>query len=184
MHFVIARTNGVWLKACDTPNGYQKGSPPVFLVQGLEGTFAEPVKWCVNGDGVEMEAGLVVGFQSEADANHFIESNPRKAPRATRLHVADGDIIAFHDQRHASHFIAMGVAEFITREQAVALYAQRQNGVAPESEPEPGPEVETVVDGAAGTDAGQAHVGDGGSGSSAPAVAPQAKPKGRRKLTA
>ena len=70
--------------------------------------------WCVNGIGTIVFPGLVVGFLDENAAMFFLDTGNR----AARPYVEVGTLLAFHEDRDAQHFIELGVAEKVTKEEA------------------------------------------------------------------
>ena len=64
--------------------------------------------------GVAVYPGLVVSFDNVNDANFFLAS----PARAVRLQVTKGQIVQFHDEADAEHFIGIGQAERVSRREA------------------------------------------------------------------
>ena len=144
-HFVRALADGVWDVANDAynPNVIQY---PRYLVRAL----VNDVTWNVNRAPVEVEAGLVLGFQRQEDAEYFLNGHhPRKEhPRAEMVHVAKDMIVCFYAERDAQWAMASGKAvgmseaEVIAAMEAVQAAAQSQAAAATE----PGSEAEPVTE--------------------------------------
>jgi len=74
----------------------------------------------VNGVGIPVFPGLVVGFLREADARYFLD----QPHRATRPYVEAGTELAFHYDIDAKHFIELGVAAELSPEDAERFVAK------------------------------------------------------------
>lgn len=130
MHFVMARASGDWVTCFEARSEAPTSNPIVYLVMALEGGAGAPRMWNVNGDGIEVERGLVVGFRNLDDAKHFLDTPRGREPRACRVSVVAGDIVAFHDLAHAQWFMTLEQADYVTEEQVAQIVAQRQAGDA------------------------------------------------------
>ena len=91
------------------PHGISGDGRERILVQSREQGI-----WCVNGIGTIVFPGLVVGFLDENAAMFFLDTGNR----AARPYVEVGTLLAFHEDRDAQHFIELGVAEKVTKEEA------------------------------------------------------------------
>lgn len=125
MHFVRAKTDGVWDTAVDPQGGtvlYPK--PPRHLVRCL----VEDGVWAVDKEAVEVERGLVVGYTREEDAEYMLKGHhPRKElPRGEPVYVQPGMIVAFHAERDAQWAVATGKADAMTPEEVMQAMAEAQ----------------------------------------------------------
>jgi hypothetical protein len=75
--------------------------------------------WKVNNSelGVYVYPHLVLGFNDVVDANFLLAYENR----ASRVHVVPGQVVLFHNDEDALHFVALGQAERISEEEAKQL---------------------------------------------------------------
>lgn len=88
-------------------------------------------KWAIDGQSVEVEPGLVVGFNNEDDAAYFLNvhlENRRETPRCEPVHVVPGMIVAFHGEADAHYFVERGLGESVSHAEVIALMQAAQNG--------------------------------------------------------
>lgn len=111
--FVQSLDDGVWDAITETYPDFSTPRARRFLVRA-----------CVEGKwmGIEVEPGLVVGFEREDDAAYFLNAhNPRKeAPRAVQVVVQKGEVVAFWTAADASYFVRKGLAVALSEEEAYA----------------------------------------------------------------
>ena len=67
--------------------------------------------WCVNNEGLPVDYGLVVSFREAQDARWFLD----QPQRASRVDVVAGEIVTFHEDADAEHFIEQGLAERVNK---------------------------------------------------------------------
>ena len=80
-------------------------------------------KWQVDRQSVEVEYGLVVGFNSEDDADYFLNvhrATRYEAPRCEPVTVEPGMFVCFHKSSDALLFVQAGKAEMISEEEVMA----------------------------------------------------------------
>ena len=128
MKYVRALADGAWLEVpipiyrpADAQVDPHAPEPPK-LVRTL--VMAREVgRWKVNrpDEGVEVFPGLVVSFNDINDAQFFLGFVPQ---RASRLNVVAGQIVTFHNDEDAQHFIAQGLAERVSKSEAKAQLAE------------------------------------------------------------
>ena len=122
MKYVKALTDGAWL---DVPIHIERATepdphapPPPKLVRTLVKALEQGM-WSVNTEGVPVFPGLVVSFREAQDATWFLN----QPHRAERVDVVTGQIIVFHNDEDANHFITQGLAERVNRKEAQAELA-------------------------------------------------------------
>ena len=128
MMYVRALADGQWVEVpipIYRPEGTEvdKHAPePPKLVRTLVKALVQG-RWKVNDphEGVEVFPGLVVSFNDIGDAQFFLGWSP---PRASRVDVVTGQIVLFHNDEDAEHFIAQGLAERVSRSEAKAQLAE------------------------------------------------------------
>lgn len=135
MHFVMATKDADWMTAFESREDLAAHRPPnklpAILVMALEGEPGAPRTWNVNGEGVKVERGVIVGFHNLEDANHFLITERGATPRACRVQVAAHDIVAFADIDTAMWMVMTGVAVHMTEEQVQAEMHRRESGAGP-----------------------------------------------------
>ncbi len=110
MLIVRALEAGFWPHVPAGPDGEYKRT---LAVAGVS------ARWCVNGKGVDVFPGLVLGFEEASAAQFF------KASEKAWLPIVEvGSILAFHDNSDAMYFVKQGMAELLTQEEAQAIFAQ------------------------------------------------------------
>lgn len=112
-YFVRAKDDGVWEMAADhASQSNPNPRPPRHLVRVL----VEEGVWNVDNKGVEVERGLVVGYQRLEDAEYMLTGHhPRKeAPRAEKVIVQAGMIVCFYDEKDAHWAVRSGKADSMT----------------------------------------------------------------------
>lgn len=89
-------------------------------------------RWAIDGQSVEVEPGLVVGFSEERDAEYFLTVHGRKEmPRCEIVHVVPGMIVAFHDETDAQYFVERNLGESVTEAEVIAMMQAAHNGEDP-----------------------------------------------------
>lgn len=79
--------------------------------------------WQVDRQAVEVEYGLVLGFNSEDDADYFMTVHKAaryEPPRCEPVTVEPGMFVCFHKGSDALPFVTAGRAEFIAEEDVMA----------------------------------------------------------------
>ncbi len=118
MLIVRALEAGFWPHVPTGPNGEYKRT---LAVAGVS------ARWCVNGKGVDVFPGLVLGFEEASAAQFF------KASEKAWLPIVEvGSILAFHDDTDALYFVNQGQAELVSQQEAQAIFAQAQAAAAAE----------------------------------------------------
>jgi len=128
MKYVRALADGQWVEVpipiyrpADAQVDPHAPEPPK-LVRTLV-MARENGRWKVNHphEGVDVFPGLVVSFVDINDAEFFLNFPQRV--RASRVVVEAGQIVVFHEDADAQHFITQGLAERVSKSEAKALLA-------------------------------------------------------------
>ena len=110
MLIVRALEAGFWPHVPTGPDGEYKRTLAVAGVRG---------RWCVNGVGVDVWPGLVLGFEDATSAQFF------KASEKAWLPIVEvGSILAFHADSDALYFVNQGQAEIVSQQEAQAIFEQ------------------------------------------------------------
>ena len=112
MIVVRARTSDAWNAVPKQPIG--KRVVEKTLVKALEHGV-----WAVDHEPVYVFPGLVVSFIEAAQARFFLD----RPQRAERLVVDAGELVVFHEDADAMHFVKQGDAEPASEEEASAHIA-------------------------------------------------------------
>jgi hypothetical protein len=121
--YVRATADGTWL---DVPIHIERATepdphapPPPKLVRTLVKAVEQGL-WSVNTVGVPVFPGLVVSFREEQAARWFLN----QPHRAERVDVVTGQIVVFHNDEDAQHFVEQGLAERVSKSEAKAQLAE------------------------------------------------------------
>jgi hypothetical protein len=124
MQYVRSLSEGDWLEVpinVERPAEPDPHAPePPKLVRTVVMAL-ENGRWKVNDseNGVDVFPGLVVSFNQLIDANFLLGFESR----ASRVHVVPGQIVVFHNDEDADHFISLGQAERVNRKEAQKILA-------------------------------------------------------------
>lgn len=127
-HWVRAKEEGVWDVAVDPHNpNVQYPKPPRYLVR----CCVDEAVWSIDGRGVEVERGLVVGYTRQDAAEYILNGHhPRKeAPRAEPVHVVQGMIVVFENEADAQWAVRSGKADGMTPTEVMDALRQIQAAV-------------------------------------------------------
>lgn len=112
--WVRATEDGTWISR----PGYD-GIPPRRVIR----VNVERTQWQVNRVGIEVEHGLVLGFEEDRDAEYFLNAHNRyEEPRAIPVYVQVGMYVAFWTPADAIAFVRAGKAVHATEEEAMAAF--------------------------------------------------------------
>ena len=121
--YVKVLADGAWL---DVPIHIERAPepdphapPPPKLVRTLVRSL-EKGTWSIQNVGVPVDVGLVVSFREAQDASWFLN----QPHRAERVDVVTGQIVVFHNDEDAQHFIDQGLAERVSKSEAKAQLAE------------------------------------------------------------
>lgn len=127
-HWVRAKSEGVWEMAVDPDAGNRLyPRPPRYLVR----CCVDEAVWSIDGQGVEVERGLVVGYQRPEYAEYMLNGhNPRKElPKAEPVHVVPGMIVCFHTESDAQWAVRVGKADPMSPTEVMEALQQYQAAV-------------------------------------------------------
>jgi hypothetical protein len=107
MMYVKALASDTWLAAPLQPVAELRLDKT--LIRALEHG-----NWGVNGTPVQVFPGLVLSYRDKAYAGWWLD----QPHRAQRVIVDAGELVVFHEDADAMHFVEQGLAELVSEEEA------------------------------------------------------------------